>query len=121
MSTEPETTSGAEPASGAAARAAEPADAVVDQTEANTTDQAPTTSDDWARIQAELRQLRAELAEARGSLAEAQERADRYHANWQRSAADFLIWKRRADQEKSDATRLGEAAIIAGLLRVLDD
>ena len=122
MSTESETTHGAETASDAV-RAAEPAGAVVDQTEAvtGTTVKAPTSSDDWARIQDELRQLRTELAEARASLAEAQERADRYHAIWQRSAADFLNWKRRADQEKAEATRLGEAALIADLLRVLDD
>jgi molecular chaperone GrpE len=82
---------------------------------------APASSSDWELVQEELRRLRGELAEARGSLAEAQERADRYHANWQRSAADFLNWKRRADQEKADATRLGEAAVIADLLRVLDD
>ncbi|MDP8921568.1 MAG: nucleotide exchange factor GrpE [Chloroflexota bacterium] len=143
MSTEPSATSGAEatPASaagnqgaaaeatsagGAAPQAEAPDAEIVDQTEtaASATDattQAPTTSDDWARIQDELRQLRTELADARGALTEAQERADRYHANWQRSAADFLNWKRRADQEKSDATRLGEAVVIADLLRVLDD
>jgi molecular chaperone GrpE len=100
-----------------------PDEAIVDQTEtsAGGTDGTPTSSDDWARIQAELRQLRTELGEARASLAEVQERADRYHANWQRSAADFLNWKRRADQEKADATRLGEATVISELLRVLDD
>ena len=121
---------GAGSASGPSARATPPDAEIVDQTETaagatadapDTATRAPTTSDDWARIQDELRQLRTELSEARGSLAEVQERADRYHANWQRSAADFLNWKRRSDQEKADATRLGEAAVIADLLRVLDD
>ena len=120
MSTEPETPREAGRAGGGAGSSADPS---VDQTEATPAapDTAPTSSADWARIQDELRQLRTELAETRASLAEAQERADRYHANWQRSAADFLNWKRRADQEKTDATRLGEATVIADLLRVTDD
>jgi molecular chaperone GrpE len=62
----------------------------------------------------EIERLRAELAEAR-------ERADRYHSNWQRSAADFQNWKRRADQERAELTRLAEGAMCAELLRVLDD
>ena len=62
----------------------------------------------------EVERLRAELAEAR-------ERADRYHSNWQRSAADFQNWKRRADAEKGEASRLAEATVTAELLRVLDD
>lgn len=117
MSTE---ASGAVDAGGAA-----PDEATTDQVQSTTGDAtdtpAPTTSSDWEIVQTELRTLRRELAEARASVAEVQERADRYHANWQRSAADFLNWKRRADQEKSDAARLGEAALIADLLRVLDD
>jgi molecular chaperone GrpE len=54
-------------------------------------------------------------------LAEARERADRYHSNWQRSAADFQNWKRRTDQEKSDLTRVAEGAMTVELLRVIDD
>ena len=98
-------------------------EAIVDQTEtaAGASDRAPTSSDDWALVQGELRQLRSELAEARAARDSVQEQADRYHANWQRSAADFLNWKRRADQEKADASKLGEAAVISDLLRVLDD
>jgi molecular chaperone GrpE len=63
----------------------------------------------------------AEVSELKRQLAEAQERADRYHSNWQRSAADFQNWKRRADQEKGDVSRQAEAALTAELLRVLDD
>ncbi len=62
-----------------------------------------------------------QLQQLRQQLAEAEERADRFHSNWQRSAADFQNWKRRADQEKAEAGRLGEGALIAELLRVLDD
>ena len=62
-----------------------------------------------------------EIERLRAELAEAQERAERYHSNWQRSAADFQNWKRRADQEKGDAMRLAEAALTTELLRILDD
>jgi molecular chaperone GrpE len=78
--------------------------------------QTQTTSpaDELAAAQARIEALEKELAEAR-------ERADRYHANWQRSAADFQNWKRRADQEKTDAGRAAEAGLTAELLSVLDD
>jgi molecular chaperone GrpE len=66
-------------------------------------------------------ELRARIDDLTKQLAEAQERAERYHQNWQRSAADFQNWKRRADQEKGEASRLAEGALMAELLRVLDD
>ena len=69
----------------------------------------------------ELERLRSELERLQNELAQAREQADRYHSNWQRSAADFQNWKRRAEQEKEDARRLGEAALTADLLRVVDD
>jgi molecular chaperone GrpE len=62
-----------------------------------------------------------EVAELRAEIEKLREQSERYHANWQRSAADFQNWRRRADQERVDATRGGEAAVIADLLRVLDD
>lgn len=63
----------------------------------------------------------AKIAELEKELAEARERADRYHANWQRSAADFQNWKRRTDQEKTELTRVAEGAMTFEMLRVLDD
>src|SRR5215210_7987502 len=62
-----------------------------------------------------------EIERLRAELAQATERADRYHSNWQRSAADFQNWKRRTDQEKTELTRYAEGAVTAELLRVLDD
>lgn len=76
--------------------------------------QATTATDDLAEARTRIDALEKELAEAR-------ERADRYHANWQRSAADFQNWKRRTDQEKQDLTRTAEGAVTVDLLRVLDD
>ena len=71
-------------------------------------------TDDLMAAQARIEALEKELAEAR-------ERADRYHANWQRSAADFQNWKRRTDQEKTELTRTAEGAMTLELLRVIDD
>lgn len=71
-------------------------------------------ADELAAVQAKIAQLESELAEAK-------ERADRYHSNWQRSAADFQNWKRRTDQEKQEIGRQSEAAMTVELLRVLDD
>jgi molecular chaperone GrpE len=61
------------------------------------------------------------IAALEKELADARERADRFHANWQRSAADFQNWKRRTDQEKADLTRVAEGTMTVELLRVLDD
>ena len=69
----------------------------------------------------ELTTAQARVAELEKELAEARERADRYHANWQRSAADFQNWKRRTDQEKAELSRVAEGAMTVDLLRVLDD
>jgi molecular chaperone GrpE len=74
----------------------------------------PEPADELAAAQAKIAELERELSEAR-------ERADRYHSNWQRSAADFQNWKRRTDQEKADLTRLAEGAVTLELLRVIDD
>ncbi len=63
----------------------------------------------------------AKIAALEKELAEARERADRYHANWQRSAADFQNWKRRTDQEKTELSRVAEGAMTFELLRVVDD
>lgn len=69
----------------------------------------------------DLSEATARIAELEKQFAEASERADRYHANWQRSAADFQNWKRRTDQEKAELGRAAEGAMTLELLRVLDD
>ncbi len=69
----------------------------------------------------DLSAAQARIAELEKELADASERADRYHSNWQRSAADFQNWKRRTDQEKTELGRTAEGAMTLELLRVLDD
>ncbi|MDY6916907.1 MAG: nucleotide exchange factor GrpE [Chloroflexota bacterium] len=55
------------------------------------------------------------------ALAEQRERAETYLANWQRAQADFINYKKRVEQERSDTTRFANASLIERLLPVLDD
>jgi len=54
-------------------------------------------------------------------LAAEREKAETYYKNWQRSAADFINYKRRVEQERSESSRLVSAALVINLLPVLDD
>jgi molecular chaperone GrpE len=54
-------------------------------------------------------------------LAEALEKADTYYKNWQRSAADFINFKRRVEQERGETARLASAALVINLLPIFDD
>lgn len=54
-------------------------------------------------------------------LDKAQAEAQRYLANWQRAEADFSNYKRRMDQERGEAHRVANAALIINILPVLDD
>ncbi|HKS92947.1 MAG TPA: nucleotide exchange factor GrpE [Tepidiformaceae bacterium] len=55
------------------------------------------------------------------AVAEANAKADEYHRNWQRSAADFINYKRRVEQERGEMARLASAALIINLLPIYDD
>ncbi|HXF50464.1 MAG TPA: nucleotide exchange factor GrpE [Dehalococcoidia bacterium] len=57
----------------------------------------------------------------RAQLAEEREKAQAYLANWQRAAADYQNFKRRVEEERSEATRFANAALIINLLPVVDD
>ena len=39
-------------------------------------------------------------------LAAEREKAETYYRNWQRSAADFINYKRRVEQERSESARM---------------
>jgi molecular chaperone GrpE (heat shock protein) len=56
-----------------------------------------------------------------GELAEARAKADEYYRNWQRAAADFVNFKRRVEQDRSETARLASAALIINLLPIYDD
>jgi molecular chaperone GrpE len=54
-------------------------------------------------------------------LAAEREKAETYYKNWQRSAADFINYKRRVEQERGENARLASAALVINLLPVYDD
>src|SRR4051812_18588130 len=87
----------------------------------NPTDPQPDSQTETVSPADELSAAQARIAALENDLAEARERADRYHSNWQRSAADFQNWKRRTDQEKTEIGRVAEGQITVDMLRVLDD
>ncbi|MCC7104174.1 MAG: nucleotide exchange factor GrpE [Chloroflexi bacterium] len=58
-----------------------------------------------------------ELSQLQADLAAAQARAEENFRSWQRAAADFANFKRRADEEK----KFGERWLIEELLPLVDD
>jgi molecular chaperone GrpE len=61
------------------------------------------------------------LEAAKALLQQEKEEAQRFLANWQRAEADFVNYKRRVEQERSEAMRIANAALIINILPVLDD
>ncbi|MBM2826428.1 MAG: GrpE protein [Dehalococcoidia bacterium] len=54
-------------------------------------------------------------------LIEARSLADSYLANWQRSQADFINYRRRSEQEKAEANQFANAMLILSVLPIVDD
>lgn len=48
-------------------------------------------------------------------------KAENYLANWQRAQADFINYKRRAEQEKEEIGKFANVTFMFSLLPVLDD
>jgi len=55
------------------------------------------------------------------ALAEEKGKAEANLAGWQRTQADFMNYKRRSDQEKSDICKFANAELLCCVLPVLDD
>lgn len=55
------------------------------------------------------------------ALAEEKEKAEKYLGNWQRAQADFVNFKRRAEQERAEVNNFANSTLILNLLPVLDD
>ncbi len=62
-----------------------------------------------------------DLEELQKALAEAKEKADANLSGWQRAQADFANYKRRSEQEKGEAGKSANAALLLELLPVMDD
>jgi len=61
------------------------------------------------------------VAALKQALAEEQEKAETSLAGWQRAQADFVNYKRRAEQEKAEIGEFTSAMLVLELLPVLDD
>lgn len=55
------------------------------------------------------------------ALAEEKEKAEKYLANWQRTQADFINYKKRIEQEKRETMEFANSMLILDLLTVMDD
>ena len=55
------------------------------------------------------------------ALAEEKARAEANLANWQRSQADFVNYKRRSEQEKEEIGKFATSILMLSLLPILDD
>jgi molecular chaperone GrpE len=55
------------------------------------------------------------------ALAEERKKAESYLANWQRTQADFINYKRRNEQERKELNKFANASLMLSLLPVLDD
>ncbi|MDO8473427.1 MAG: nucleotide exchange factor GrpE [Dehalococcoidia bacterium] len=55
------------------------------------------------------------------SFEELRQKAADYLASWQRCQADFVNYKRRAEQEKEEAGRLANSGLLLAILPVFDD
>lgn len=63
----------------------------------------------------------AEPEDLEQALAEAKEKAEGYLANWQRTQADFVNYKRRSEQEREEIGKFANTQLMLNLLPVLDD
>jgi len=55
------------------------------------------------------------------ALVEEKSKAEANLANWQRSQADFINYKRRSEQEKEEISKFATSVLMLGLLPILDD
>ncbi len=62
-----------------------------------------------------------DIDDLRRSLTEEKKKAEEYLANWQRSQADFINFKKRAGHEREEVIKLGNSMLIERLLPVVDD
>lgn len=71
--------------------------------------------------QAETAPALPDVESLKTALAAERARAESYLGGWQRAQADFINYKRRAENEKSESTKFANAMLILNLLPVLDD
>ena len=72
-------------------------------------------------IEEPIMQEQDDIEALKKALAEANEKAETNLAGWQRERADFVNYKKRVEQEKSEAVHWSNAELIKSILPVLDD
>jgi molecular chaperone GrpE len=66
-------------------------------------------------------EVREDIEALKQALAEEKAKAEANLAGWQRAQADFVNYKRRAEQEKEEISQFANSILILNLLPVLDD
>jgi molecular chaperone GrpE len=62
-----------------------------------------------------------DVASLKQALAEEKAKSEANLAGWQRAQADFMNYKKRAEQDREEFTRFANANLITSLLPILDD
>jgi molecular chaperone GrpE len=62
-----------------------------------------------------------QIEELQKALAEQTAKAESNLLGWQRAQADFINFKRYAEQEKADSAKFANAALLSSILPILDD
>jgi molecular chaperone GrpE len=62
-----------------------------------------------------------DVAALKKELAELKAKAEANLAGWQRAQADFVNYKRRAEQERDETVKSANASLVLSLLPILDD
>ena len=62
-----------------------------------------------------------DVGKLKQALDEQKEKAESYLANWQRTQADFINYKRRSEQEKEEISQFATLVLMLSLLPILDD
>lgn len=87
-----------------------------------TVDEKDLSSEEESPVVEEVEDVVAEDVESlKQALAEEKARAENYLANWQRAQADFINYKKRTEQERSETVNFANSTLILNLLPVLDD
>lgn len=64
---------------------------------------------------------RESVASLKKALDDEKAKAEDYLANWQRTQADFVNFKRRTEQERGEVVKLANATLVLNLLPIVDD
>jgi molecular chaperone GrpE len=67
------------------------------------------------------KELPEETPETEEAVSEDRKKAEEYLANWQRAQADFINYKRRAEQERLEFNSFANANFARAILPILDD